>query len=84
MKYYESEFHEKLVRTDAQADQAFAKPITGGDEVELPKGSPILIDALSTPISEEEYNNPKAEKEGAETTEDDQLTVGNRCDIIRV
>lgn len=71
MKYYESQFHEKLVRTDAKSDQAFAKPMTGGDEVELPKGSPILIDALSTPISEEEYNNPKTEKEGEEDIEDD-------------
>ncbi len=54
--FYKSEFHEKLVRTDAEADVAFAKPMTGGEEVQLPKGSPILIDAISTPISEEEYN----------------------------
>ena len=54
--FYKSEFHEKLVRTDAEADVAFAKPIAGGEEVQLPKGSPILIDAISTPISEEEYN----------------------------
>lgn len=71
MNYYKSEFHEKLVRTDADKNEAFAKPISGGDEVKLPEGSPILIDAMNTPISEEEYNNPKSEKETEETTEDD-------------
>lgn len=62
MKYYKSEFHEKLVRTDAANDQAFAKPISGGDETQLPKGSPIVVDAISTPISEEEYNEPSDNK----------------------
>lgn len=56
MNYYKSEFHEKLVRSDAEANQAFAKPITGGLEMALPAGSPILVDALSTPISKEEYD----------------------------
>lgn len=57
MKYYKSEFHEKLVRTDAEANQAFAKPIEGGEEVALPAGSPIVVDAINTPITEEEYNS---------------------------
>jgi len=65
MKYYKSDFHEKLVRTDAEANQAFAKPIEGGEEISLPAGSPILIDAINTPISKEEYNEP------AETEEED-------------
>lgn len=55
MKYYQSDFHEKLVRTDADSDTAFAKPISGGEEVQLEKGSSVLIDAMTTPISEEEY-----------------------------
>lgn len=56
MNYYKSEFHEKLVRSDAANNAAFCKPITGGLEVPLPAGSPILIDALSTPISKETYD----------------------------
>ena len=55
MKYYKSDFHEKLVRTDAAENQAFAKPMTGGEEIALPAGSPIVVDAIATPISEEEY-----------------------------
>jgi hypothetical protein len=58
MKYYKSDFHEKLVRTDAEANQAFAKPMEGGEEISLAPGSPVLIDAINTPITEEEYNEP--------------------------
>lgn len=62
MKYYKSEFHEKLVRTDAEANEAFAKPIEGGAEVALPQGSAVVIDAMSTPITEEEYNSVPSEE----------------------
>lgn len=55
MKYYKSDFHEKLVRTDAEANQAFAKSMEGGEEFALPAGSQILVDSIATPISEEEY-----------------------------
>lgn len=63
MNYYKSEFHEKLVRTDPEKDEAFAKPLTGGDEMALPKGSPILIDAIAegVAITEDEYNTGSSE-----------------------
>lgn len=56
MKFYKSNYHEKLVRTDAEKDQAFAKPMEGGPEAALSQGNSILVDAISTPITEEEYN----------------------------
>lgn len=56
MQFYKSEYHEKLVRTDAEKDLAFAKSIEGGPETQLSKGNSILVDAISTPITEEEYN----------------------------
>jgi hypothetical protein len=57
MKYYRSDLHEKLVRTDAAKDEAFSKPLDGGEEIALPKGSPILIDAITenNVITEDEY-----------------------------
>lgn len=63
MKYYKSDFHEKLVRTDAENNQAFAKPFSGSEEVQLPQGSPIVVDAINSPISEEEYNAGSVEDE---------------------
>jgi len=63
MNYYRSDLHEKLVRTDAERDLAFAKPIDGsGAEFPLAKGSPVLIDAIMTPISKEQYENPATEE----------------------
>jgi hypothetical protein len=64
MNYYKSELHEKLVRTDAERDLAYAKPMDGsGPEFALAKGSPILVDAIMTPISKEQYDNPTPEED---------------------
>jgi hypothetical protein len=65
MKYYRSDLHEKLVRTDASTDEAFAKPIEGGEEMALPKGSPILIDAITenNVITEDEYEGEIEDKD---------------------